>query len=424
MLRALLFVAVAAATVGVSWWVSGLSGQVSATVSGLSFEAPAPVAIGMLAGIVLGAHLLLRLLAGLARLPGRLGGWKARRRRVTGDDAVTHSLVALAAGEAEQARRETERARRLLGDTPQTLLLAAEAHRLANDDAAAERIYQSMADRPDAAFLGLRGLFRQALAREDWDSAAELAGRAEDVHPGGPWLRDERTQLAVRTGDWEQALALAGPDAPVADFATAAAEAEGDKARALRLARQAWKTDPGLTPAALVYAGMLRDAGKESRALDVVQQAWARFPHPELATFALAPLTDPMQRVKRATRLTGRAPADGESHFLLAQENLAAGLTGVARRHAESARRAGLTEKRLWLLLADIEVAERGETEAGRLAQRDALRQAASAGPDSCWRCEACGVVQPNWEPACPACFAAGRVRWGGPRRAALPGAR
>jgi HemY protein len=421
MIRAFLVVAVAAIVIAVAWWVSGLPGYVSATVSGVTFEAAAPVAIGLLAVVMLLFHLLLRLLAWLLRLPGRVGGWSARRRRAAGDEAVTRSLVALAAGEAEDARRETERARRLLGDTPQTLLLAAEARRLAKEDSAAAEIYEAMADRTDAAFLGLRGLFRQALAREEWDTASRIARRAEAAHPGGTWLREERGQLAVRTGNWSEALALAGPDAPVADFAIGAAEAAADPAEATTLAQRAWKASPGLTPAALTYARLLRQAGRESRALDVVLQAWAAFPHPDLAAFALAPVTDRLEWVKVATRLADRNPAHPESHFLLAKITLAAGQTGAARRHAEDARRAGLTQKRLWLLLADIEVEERGDSEEGRAAQRDALLQAATAEPDPLWRCESCGTAQPAWQPACRACNTAGRIRWGGPTRLVLP---
>jgi HemY protein len=421
MRRVILIVATAAIVLALAWWLAALPGRVSATVAGLSIEAPAPIAVIALAVFVLLVHLVLRLLSGLLHLPGRFGFWNARRRRAAGDVAVGRSLVALAAGEASGARREADRARRLLGDTPQTLLLAAEARRLANEGLAAAEIYTVMAGREDAAFLGLRGLFRQALAREDWNAAAEIAQRAETAHPGGSWLRAERGQLAVRIGNWSQALALAGPDAPVADFATAAAEAEGDPVQATKLARRAWKADPGLTPAALAYAGLLRRSGRESRALAVVQQAWASFPHPDLAAFALAPQTEMLARMKTAERLAGKNPNHPESHFLLAQESLAAGLTGAARRHAEAARRGGLTQKRLWLLLADIEAQERGETEEGRLAQRDALRQAANAEPDPAWRCQTCGSVQANWLPACPACHTAGHIRWSGPTRLALP---
>ncbi len=66
-------------------------------------------------------------------------------------------------------------------------------------------------------------------------------GRPKPAQPGAIWLRHERARLAVRAGDWSEALALADADAPKAALAAAAAEAEPDPARALRLARQAWR---------------------------------------------------------------------------------------------------------------------------------------------------------------------------------------
>ena len=186
---------------------------------------------------------------------------QAARRRHGGDVAITRTLLALAAGETGDARREASRARRLLGDTPATLLLAAEAGRIAGRADEAETAFRALADRSDAAFLGLRGLLRQAIEREDWAEAAALARQAEAVEPGAAWLRRERARLAVRAGEWSDALALADADAPKAALATAAAEAETDPGRALRLAKQAWQDDPSLAPATLAYATRLRAAG-------------------------------------------------------------------------------------------------------------------------------------------------------------------
>ncbi len=314
---------------------------------------------------------------------------------------------------------KSARARRLLGDGAQPLLLAAEAERLAGNEAGATELFRKLAARQDGALLGLRGLYRQAAAREDWSEAARLAGQAEIAHPGGTWLREERERLAVRGGNWKQALALAGPDAPRAAYATAEAEAEPDGDRGLRLARQAFRDNSGFAPAALAYARRLRAAGREDRAFEVLQRSWTAAPQPDLAAFALAPLGDTTQRLRMAGRLVSGRADHPESHLVLAQESLDGGLTDEARRHLDAAR-ASLDERRVWVLLADIEAAERGDTEAGRLAQRDALRRAATAAPDPAWRCEACGTVLPAWQPVCPACQTAGRVRWGAPPRAAL----
>jgi len=80
-----------------------------------------------------------------------------------------------------------------------------------------------------------------------------------------------------------------------------------------------------------------------------------------------------------------------------------------------------MNQKRLWLLIADLEAAEHGDTEVGRAAQRDALRHAATAAPDPVWRCDACGAVHAQWLPFCPACHTPGRISWGEPARLALP---
>ena len=151
--------------------------------------------------------------------------------------------------------------------------------------------------------------------------------------------------------------------------------------------RCGWRGRPGrpirrCPPAALAYATRLRAAGRERRALVVIRHSWAIAPHPDLADFALAPVSDNLQRMQAAQRLTEANPDHAESRLLLARTALEAGLTGEARRHAEAAAATGLNQRRLWLLLAEIEEAEGGDSETGRLAQRDALRHAAAADPD------------------------------------------
>jgi uncharacterized protein HemY len=191
------------------------------------------------AGLLLFAVCRVPPLGALVRLPrtcARLRQWRRRHR----DAALTRTLLALAAGETGDARREASRARRLLGDTPATLLLAAEAGRIAGRNDEAETAFRALADRRDAAFLGLRGLLRQAIERQDWTTATALARQAEAVEPGAAWLRRERFRLAVRAGEWSDALALADADAPKAALAVA-----GPMRRAMPDERCGWQGRPG-----------------------------------------------------------------------------------------------------------------------------------------------------------------------------------
>ena len=420
MRRVVFLLASAAAVVALAGWLAAMPGNVTLRLDGFVIETSSGLAL--LGGTILLLLLLfvLRVVLAVVNIPATFRRWRAQRRRTHGDAAVAEALVALAAADAPAARASARRARDLLGDTAQTLLLDAEANRMAGRDGEAAALYKRMESRPDAAFLGLRGQFRQALAREDWTEAAALARRADATRPGTVWLRDERMSLAVRIGDWSEAAKLAPSIVPRLGFATAAAESAVDPDRALALARRAWKDDRGFTPAALAYATRLRDAGREAKAQSVLAEAWAQSPHPALAEFALVPTGDKLARVAAATKLTAGAVGHSETHFLLARLALDAGLTGEARRHILAAQAGGLHQRRVWLLIADLEAAEHGTSEAGQRAQRDALHAAATAEPDPAWQCDTCNASHATWHPACPACQSAAGLRWGGRKWLAL----
>jgi HemY protein len=421
-MRRVLYVLVTCAVVlAVAWALAALPGRVSAEFGGTTVEMGTPIAALGLLLVFVALYAAFRMLGGMLRLRGSAARWDAERHRRRGDVAVSRALVALAAGDKGDARREAGRARRLLGDTPQTLLLAAEAGRLAGRDDEAEDAFRRLADRPDAAFLGYRGLIRQALTRQDWTEAAALARQAEATHPGADWLRHQRARLAIRAGHWTEALDLADNDIARAALAAGAADAEQDLARGTKLAREAWKADASLAPAALAYAARLRADGREPRAQAVIRHSWAIEPHPDLAEFALAPVTDRLARAQAAQRLAEANPEHAESRLLLARTALDAGLTGEARHQTTLARSAGLNQRRFWLLQAEIEEADQGGNDAGRLAARDALRQAATADADPEWRCAECHTSHAAWHPACTSCGTAGSLRWMPGRTASYP---
>jgi HemY protein len=419
MRRILALILVSAVVVAAAWWIGHLTGGLSVQIGQTIFQAPIWVAIIALAVLVVLVYVATRLFATIFRLPGafRAGGEKRARRR--GEAAITSTLIALAAREPADARREAARARRLLGETPQTLLLSAYAGSISGDEAEAEAAFEKLAERKDSAFLGLRGLLRLAIARDDFVRAAELARQAEAAHPGAAWLRGERTQLALRTGAWADALQLTQEDAPKAGFGAAAAEAETDPAVAHKLAKQAFKRDPALSPAAIAYARRLREGGRERPAKEVLRRSWALAPNPALADFALLPAPDKRARLQAGLDLVKGAPDHPESHLLLARLSLDAGLTDDAKLHMAAVREAGLDQRRVHLLMADIFEAEGNDG-----AQKDALRGAAMAAPDPEWRCDSCGTALSAWSPACPVCNAVGRVKWttvSRPAQLALP---
>jgi HemY protein len=399
---------ICAAVVGAAWWIGHLNGVASVEIGDTMLQAPLSITFLALIGLMIAVYIVTRLFLTIFGLPGTFRRGAAARRRRQGDDAVTSALVALAARDSEDARTEAARATRLLGETPQTLLLSAYAGSISGDDAEAEAAFHKLAETKNAAFLGLRGLLRLAISQQDFGRAAELARLAEAARPGAAWLRTERTQLALRTGNWSEAFQLTHEDAPKAGFGAAAAEIEENPTAAHKLAKQAFKRDPGLPAAAIAYARRLRAGNRERAAQDVLRRCWSIAPNPEIADFYLAPAPDKRARLQAGLDLVKSTPGEPEGELLLARLSLDAGLIADAQRHLDVARAKGLDERRVHLLQADI-----CEAEGDAGGQREALRSAAMAPPDPGWRCEGCGSTLESWSPACPVCHAAGRVKWG-----------
>ena len=415
MRRALWVLATLILVVGAALGLANLGGQVEIRVAEHIIGINLPLAIFLLVAGFFILHWLLSGWAALRRWPARRNARQQARRRALGEVALTRALVAIAAGNAEPARLAVRRARALLGPTPNLLLLSARAERLAGNEAAAALEYQALAEQPEARFLGLRGLLRQAMARQDWPAAQSLARQAEAAQPGAQWLRDERALLALRTEDWREALALAAPGAPKAALALAAASQTTDAARALELERQAFEAEPGFAPACLAYATRLQRNGSPRRARAVLEQGWQAGPHPALLAPWLAEEPDPLHRVPLAEALVRKNPTHPESRLALAGVALAAGLTGQARGELEHLLHEGPPDRRAYLMLAELEEAEQGETQAGKAAQSRWLRQAAHARAEPAWRCAPCGATHNAWAPVCAHCGAPGTLAWGSP---------
>ena len=402
----ILFLIVAALVIAAAWGVSILPGTWSASIGDTQFQTTTPFVLLLVAALFVVFYIVVRLLGLLVSAPRRLRRRQARVDRVRGDRAITRTLVALAASDNDAARREADRTRRLIGDTPLTLLLAAQASRQAGDEEEAAQAYRLLAERRDAPFLGLRGLLRRAVADENWEEAHSLARRAEAAYPGAKWLREERRTLALRTQSWEEALRLSGP-AERAALAVAAADAAPNADAGLRLAAQAYKAEPTLAPAVVAYAARLREMGKSRKAEDLMSRAWAAHPHPSLAAEYLRHQPGLRDRVQAAARLANANPGHPESRLMQARVALEAGQAAEARKHIEAARASGFNQRRLWMLAADV-----AEHENDVAAGQDALRHAAQASPDPIWRCGTCGTVHGEWHPVCDACGTPGGIAW------------
>ncbi|MEK9660717.1 MAG: heme biosynthesis HemY N-terminal domain-containing protein [Alphaproteobacteria bacterium] len=423
-----LFVKIAV-VVAIAVWVVRRPGTIS--VDWLGWRIETSVGVALLALVV-----LLAVVAGgyatwraLRRSPGAMMRARRDRRRAAGYRALTEGLVAVAAGNPDEAKRHARKADGLLNEPPLTLLLSAQAAQLSGDTEAAKRDFEAMLERPETEFLGLRGLIVQALKDGDRDGALALARRAYALRPSTPWVLETLIDLHGNSGDWRETQkyltearrghVVAAGDAGVKEAAllterARASHAAGHDDEAYEQARRAHELDPALAPAAAILAEGIAAAGRIRRARKIVEAAWKAGPHPMLVPVYLGIVSagNALDRYSAVRDLVEEVPDHAESRFALAEAAADAGLWGEAC-HQIDALTDARCSARAWHLRARIA----GEDNGDDSDPAEWLQRAEAAAPDPAWVCRQCGTLSDDWMGVCGNCGALAGVVWMPPPR-------
>ncbi len=424
MRRLLAFLLVTALVVAGAVWLADRPGEVTVHWQGWRLDTTVPVLLAALVGLLV----LLAAVGRLARLilgaPGRFLDSRRADRTRKGYVALSDGLAAVASGDSRAAVKLARKADKLLQDSSVTGLLTVQAAQMTGDVEQLRARYQAMTERPETAFLGLKGLLDLALKQGERTAARDLAGRALLVQPGADGLAATLFDLQLESGQLVEAeltLSVARRHAalPAAELArrralvlfarAEAAQGAGDDDAALSLALDSRDARPDFVPAVALAAELYRRKGKERKAASLLEAAFRVAPHPELVAewAALGETDTPLERVKRMQRLVAANSAAPDGHLALAEAALDAKLWGQARTHLDTAL-AQRPSPRGLSLLARLERADRHD-EAAALAW---LAKIGEVGPEPAWTCGACGRDAPAFTVCCPACAAPGRMEW------------
>ncbi len=411
----------AALAFGLAWLIDR-PGEISIVWLDHRIDTSVLVAIALVLVAAVALSILWSLLRLIFRAPSIFNYARATRRRRKGYEALTRGMVAAGAGDARAARKAAADVARHMPNEPLGLLLQAQVAQLAGDRAGAEAAFAGMAKRDETRLLGLRGLHIEAQRRGDAEAAHQFAKEAHRA-AALPWAGEALVSHHAAHADWSGALATveANARARTIDFKTAqrhravletaiAQESElVDPERALRLAQQAVKRAPDLTPAVALAARLLTRRGSLRAASKMVERAFAAAPHPDLAAAYLdvRPGDSNADRLLRAKTLAKLAPEHPESRLMLARAALAVrdfptARDAIAPLIAGSAR----PTARACLLMAEIEEAENGET--GLV--REWLARGSRAPRDAAWTAD--GIVSSRWAPVSPVTGKLDAFRW------------
>ena len=428
MIRILIFFLLAAVLALAAVWLAGQSGGLVLSIAGYEISMSLAVAAGLFVAGAAALLLIHRLLLSALSAPESVTRWRKDRRERKGLRVLSRGLVAAAAGDTQEALSYAGKARALLGAPPLALLLGAQAAQLADDEDKAAENYREMLGAPGLEFLGLRGLFMQALRRNDNGSALAYAERAFALRPRAQWVIQALFDLNAREKRWNEAsraLDAAGGARVLDDklirrrrAVLLGAEAIGleDKGQgdeALKKGLAALALSPALAAIAVLAARKLAAQKRTWKAAGIIEAAWAQAPHPDLAAIygSLKPNENAGQRAKRFEALIALNKDHAESRLLAAAQALAARDFALARGALEPLLSPSPTT-RVCALMAEIEHVEHGDS----VKSREWLARSLKAPRDAYWFCAQCARPSAHWAALCAQCGAFDALEWKAPR--------
>lgn len=431
LIKILLFVGIAAGLAYGAGMIMETPGEVTLAFAGREVTlSPLGFILAMLV-ILLAVWILLKIVGFLVAILRFITGdqtaitrYLDRNRERKGFDALTQSMLALAAGEGRKAQAKAALAEKLLDRPELTRLVKAQTAELNGNADQAAVIYKEMLTDDRTRFVAVQGLLRQKLANGDTATALKLAEKAFALQPRHVPTLDTLFDLQTRAEDWGGARRTLSAKVRAASLpkdvgnrreavlsladARAALE-DGNTARARDAAYAANKMSPTFGPAAALAAEMHAKLGEPRHAARIVKKAWTEAPHPDLAAaFAsIAPDETPDERVKRFQLLLKINPDNAETRMVAAELALAAeDFPGARRALGDLAGRHPTTRS-----LAIMAAIERGEGAPDSVV-RGWLAKALSAPRGEAWVCGKCNTAHGSWVPICSHCESFDTLAW------------
>ena len=430
-LKVLVFVGLAVAATFGALWVLDTPGSVELMFADRHISLSPIAFVVLLAVFLLAAWIVLRV-AGLlvAILRTALGDRTAivryldRNRERRGYEALGEGLMALAAGESQQAQAKAARAQRMLGKPHLTRLLSAQAAEAVGNRERADELYKEMVKDEKTRFVGIRGLMKQRLEAGETDIALKLAEKAFQLRPRNVPVLDTLFDLQSAKADWAGARRTLDAkvrsnslprdvgkrrDAVLSVAEARAALADGDAARARDVAVAANRQAPGFVPAAALAAKLQAGEGDTRGATRILKKAWTAAPHPDLAAAfaAIKPDETPAERLRRFGDLFSTNPDHQESKLTEAELALAAEDFPQARRAIGTLADSDPNMRSLAIMAATEKGIGAPDNEV-----RGWLAKAVGAPRGQVWLCENCSNIEAQWQPSCSNCNAFDTLIW------------
>ena len=282
---------------GAITYFASLDSRIIGEAFGFKIDGPSGLITGGLFFLFVLAIYVTHKVKDILAWPAKIRAREAAAQRARGVAALTRGLEAVAVGDASAASHHAKIARRHLDDMALTRLLTAQAAQISGDEIAAKESFSAMLEAPETEFLGLKGLYLQAIAKNDTNAARGFAERAFRLRPNARWAFDSVVELGLERGAWSETrqtiekarkdnlIDAQKADRAIAALTTADAYAtflSGETDAALKEVETALKLAKGFTPAVVLAAKLSVENGKPGKAAKAIEVAFATDAHPAL----------------------------------------------------------------------------------------------------------------------------------------------
>ncbi len=415
-------------------FLAGSPSHVSLDWLGYRVNTTIPMLASMIMGFSLIVVLIFRFWLLIKYAPKSIANIIYNKKRGRGYKALTAGMVAVAAGDSEEALKQAKLAEILLNDPPLTMLLSAQAAQLNGDERAAREFFLEMTKRNEMEFLGLRGLITQAKKEGDLEESLNLIRRANLLRPKSGWVSKNLFDLQIKNRCWHDAsvtnqklvkIGMINKSSSLERNSILSyqigldALSQNNNLGAYREFKRAYELDPTFIPGVASFVKELIHRGQNSKAQNALEKTWKIRPHPHLVALYWEALEtqNPMDRIKASQGLLKINPEHCDSHIAVIKSALDAKLWGEARKHLEIITSSNEDEInsqvcRFW---AELEKLENGDIEK---TQNWLMRASRAVSPET-WVCGVCGIIAKEWLTSCSNCKHFNSFSWSLPSGAA-----
>ncbi len=395
---------------------------ITATLGDYEITTSLVVLLALLLCILLLFQLAVGLLGLLVHAPARLLRLQEERRYKHGMDEITHTLTAIAVGDAAKAKRHLAKTTRALPRTPLVHILSAQIAGIERNQDALKLSLEALLEHKSTTPLAHRGLAELHLRQGNVPHAIYYAQHALKADPYNKQTGLNLLSLHVRDRAWDKAYALLRDRAlrrtltraarRLAHAKLALAEAQylaahNDPHGALERAEIAHHLAPHFLPASLELIDLYVTHKRLDTANKRLVAAWKERPHPDLAALAFTLPGDDIDREKRVARLARTYPHHLETHLMEGKSALLSQQFSAARNHLQRALECARTP-RGYALMAELELREFQDEQ----SRNDWLTKSASLAKEPVWKCTECGHETTGWTLHCTRCDAYDTVEW------------